>query len=242
MQSQEIHSGHEIFEITISGQLMFLVEAFSKNSNDDSFREYYHYSLLCGCLADLFVFEKIKLVDNRLVFTSKESTQISYIDRFMNNIASLDNTKTIFDILMETEETEMIEMESNVKKYLIQHRFLVEKREGFLIFGKKITVPTNNETPMILLEELRKVLNSNQDPNEKMIYLLTLLKEIDFLPLLYESKKELDFAEKRLEQLIENRHVVKMLSRAIDNEMKLRDLRNMPKQKGNSFGMGGGRL
>ncbi len=242
MQSQEIHSGHEIFEITISGQLMFLVEAFSKNSDDGSFRDYYHYSLLCGCIADLYNFNKFKLVDNRLVFTSKEPTQIGYLDRFMREITTVDSNKTIFDILMETNEEKMVEIKSNIKNYLMERNLLKEKREGFLVFGKKITLPVNNEIPMKMLENLRQALDSNQDPNEKMIYLLTLLKEIDFLPLLYESIKELDFAEKRLEQIIENKHIAKMISRAIENEMKLRDLRNMPKQKGSSFGMGGGRL
>lgn len=242
MQSQQIPAGQQIFDLTVSGQLMFLLETFSNRINDEAFREHYLYTLICANFADLFLFDKISLVNNRIVFNNKGPTNIKYIDHFMSVIITIDKDKTIFDVLMEITKNKILEIESNVKDFLVNQKILVTKHEGFLFFGKKTYQPASIEIATAMLEELRKALDVSQEPDDKLIYLLALLKETDFLPLLYDSKKELDFGDKRLEQLIENNHIAKILSRAIENEIKLRDLQHMPKQRGGNLGMGGGRF
>lgn len=242
MQSQEIPSGQQIFNLTVSGQLMFLLETFSNHINDEAFREQYLYTLICANFADLFLLDKISLVNNRIVFNNKGPTNIKYVDHFMSVIITIDKDKTIFDVLMEITKNKLIEIESAVRNYLVERKLLVVKHEGFLIFGKKTYRPANNELATTMLEELRTSLDAGQNPDDKLIYLLALLKETDFIPLLYDSKRELEFGDKRLELLIENNHIAKILSRAIENEIKLKDLQHMPRQRGGSLGMGGGRF
>lgn len=240
MQSQEIPIGQQIFDLTVSGQLMFLLETFSDHSNDEAFREQYLYTLICANFADLFLYDKISLVNNRIVFNNKGPTNVKYIDHFMSIIITIDKDKTIFDVLMEITKNKMLEIESAVRDFLVEQKVLVTKHEGFLFFGKKTYRPVNTELATTMLEELRKALDVSQEPNDKLIYLLALLKETNFLPLLYDSKRDLEFGDKRLELLLENNHIAKILSRAIENEIKLRDLQHMPKQSGSSLGRGGG--
>ena len=73
-------------------------------------------------------------------------------------------------------------------------------------------------------------MNDTEEDKEltaKIVYLLILLQRIGFLPQLFESRKELEFGQGRLEQLIENDHIATMLLKAIENEIKLRELEQM---------------
>ena len=239
MQSQEITTGNQGINLSISEQFVYLVESLSQNELDEYHRQHFLYATIGSCFADLFVLNKIKLVDNRIVFIDNEKTTYKHINSLIDAINSIHEDKTMFDVMMVLEIEKMLELESMIKDLLIKKKFLMEKREGFLMFGKKVILPMNTEYSKELFETIRTALESSQDPEKALLYLLAVIKPLDMLPYLYESLKELDFAKKRLESLIEYDHTAKMILRAIENQFKLKDLEHMPKQKGTSLGMGG---
>ena len=239
MQSQDVSTNNQRFNLTISEQFVYLIEIITQNGLDDYFKQHFLYATIGSCFADLFMMNKIKLVDNRIVFNNGERTNIRYIDRLIDEINAIREDKTIFDVLMALDLERMLEIESMINDALIKKKLLYEKREGFLMFGKKVITPIKNDYSKQLIDEIRTSLDSSQEPDQSLLYLLAVLKPLDILPNFYESLKELDFGKKRMESLIEYHHDAKMILRAIENQIKLKDLEHMPKQKGTNLGMGG---
>ena len=233
MQVQEENLGNQIKNLTIAQQFVFLVESFSQTQTDDSWRENYLYAVMGACLADLFLFQKIKLQNSKVSIANIEKTNYEYLDRILYELNSVLADKTMLDVLSIL-SPKMEEVEKLIVDNLITIGLLREKRDGFLFFGSKVIYPANNDIVLSFIESLRISIEGNNEPEKPMIYLETLLDTIHILPKIFESKKELDYGQKRLENFIENDHIARILLRAITNEIKLQDLKHMTRQRSGS--------
>lgn len=240
MQAQENNMANSVLSLSISEQLVFLLETLPENKLNEYYRQHYLFAVIVGCIGDLFLQERITLLNSKISFINTEQSSLEQLNYMMNEIRSIRNEKTIFDILMAMTIQEMTHVKSLIVESLIKKRILIRKHEGFFIFGKNVVQAKIERQRGNLFNTLIGALDATEDPPKQIIYLLTLLDGIDFLPQMVQSKKDLDFHRKHLETLIENDHIAKLLFRALQNEIKLKDLENMPKQRGGSgFGMNG---
>ena len=232
MQTQEKNLANSVLSLSISEQLVFLIESLPENTLDTYYKQHYLFAVIVGVIADLFFQEKITLLNSKISFINTERASLEQLNYMMEKINSIRNEKTIFDILMAMNIQEMSQVESIIINSLIKKKILVRKHEGFFIFGKNVIQAKIDRQRVNLFNTLITALDSTEDPPKQMIYLLTLLFGIDFLPQMIQSKKDLDFHRKHLETIIENDYIAKLLLRAIQNEIKLKDLESITKQQG----------
>ena len=238
MQAQENDTANSVLSLSISEQLVFLIESLPENTLDAYYKEHYLFAVIIGCLGDLFIKGKITLLNGKITFTNTERSLLDHLNYMMDKINSIRNEKTIFDILLAMNIQEMAQVKSIIITTLIKKKILIRKHEGFFIFGKNMVHAKIDQQQANLFNTLITALDATENPPKQTIYLLSLLDGIDYLPQMIQSKKDLDFHRKHLESLIENDHFAKLLLRGLQNEIKLKDLENMQKQRGGSgFGM-----
>ena len=177
--------------------------------------------------------KRLSLVENRIVFSNFQETNYKYLNHFLFEISSLGSNRTFLDVFPKL-KLKAEELEETIKKELIHERLLHEKREGLPFIGQKITYPENKDFLDQVLEEIRANLETNEVPNQENVYFISLLETIGLLGKAFESKKELDYGQKRIESWIEHDHALKLICRTIDNEIKLEALNHMSYRKGQS--------
>ena len=66
MQTQEIVMEAQITNLSLTEQMVFLFESFPEFGKKKSIKDYYMYTLVASCLADLFLIDKIVLQNNKI--------------------------------------------------------------------------------------------------------------------------------------------------------------------------------
>lgn len=232
MQVQENSISNPVLSLSISEQLAFLIESSSVNNQENYSREQYLFTVVIGCIADLFILDKISFVNNRIKLNNNPKKVNDYLTKMMKVILSSREEKSIFYILLAMITKQMSQIEAMIVKHLIDKKLLERNREGFFILGKKSIKANNDEIRFDLYNKLREELNRNEEPSNQIIFLLTLLYGIDFLPKLYTSKYELDYSRRHLQLFIKENYIAKLLLQSIQNEIKVKQLDNMPKHQG----------
>ena len=238
MQAQEISIANPLLSLTISEQLVFLIQSTSKIDLDYNSREHYLLAVITGCFADLFLQNKINFANNVINLNNNPKQVSDYLTDVMKVILSYRDKKSILYLLLAMNDRQMSNIESKKVKELINKKLLVREHKGVPIFGEDSLQAKDTESRFDLYNELKKDLNSSKEPPMEKTFLLTLLDEINFLPDLFESRREFDISQKNLALFINHDHIAKLLLRAIQNELKLNELSNMPKHRGGGLSIG----
>ena len=238
MQAQEISIANQISSLSISEQLVYLVESTSENNLDDYSREHYLLAVITGCIADLFILNKIHFGSSRIILNNNPKQVSDYLTDIMKKILSTRDEKSIFYILLDMNEQQMSKIESKIVKDLIAKKWLVREHEGPFILGKRYLQANDDELRINLYNALKNDLNANGELPEKVMFLLTLLDEIDFLPKLFESKEELEYCRSHLQINIKHDRIAKLFSREIQNELKFNEIEHMTKHHGGGLDIG----
>ena len=238
MQAQESSIENPLLSLTVSEQLVFLVESTPVNNLDNYSRERYLFAVITGCIADLFILNKIHF-ENSLICLNNNPQQVSpYLTDIMKEILSNREEKSILNILLSMNSHQMSHIESMIVQNLIDKKLLVRDHDGSFIFGKRFLHTNNNDFRFNLFDVLKDRLNATKKPPKELTLLLTLLNEIDFLPALFNSPHDLDYSHKHLQTFIKHDNIAKLLARAIQNEMKLKNLDKMPHHQGGGLSIG----
>ena len=227
MQTQEIVMEAQITNLSLTEQMVFLFESFPEFGKKKSIKDYYMYTLVASCLADLFLIDKIVLQNNKIKIKNFERINLEFLEFFLRENISNRGNISIFDVFLSMNNQKITQLELMVKEELVSKKIFMQRREGTFIFGKKIYKLANKDLLKIFQNKLMNDTEEDKELTAKIVYLLILLQRIGFLPQLFESRKELEFGQGRLEQLIENDHIATMLLKAIENEIKLRELEQM---------------
>ena len=238
MQALDNSISNPALSLSISEQLVFLIESTSINKLDNYSKEHYLFAVITGCIADLFLLDKIHFVQGRINLNNNPKKVSDYLTDIMRQILSNREEKSIFYILLAMNYRQMSQIESMIVDDLIDKKLLVREHEGFSIFGKSFLHANNEDFRFDLNKILKDGLNADEEPPMQIIFLLTLLDGIDLLPILCKSENELNYSRQHLESFIKNDHIAKLLLRAIQNEIKINDLENMPKHQGGGLGIG----
>ena len=239
MQAQETSNANLLFSLPISEQIVFLNESIPQDNTDKKFREHYLFTLISGCIADLFIQNKIHLENNKIILNNNPKKVSKSLTVMMKEILASREEKTILSLLFVMNYNKMSQIENLIAKDLIGKQLLIQENEGALSFSKNSLHAINNELTSEFYNLVKNGLNDTEKPSEKLIYLLTLLDEIDFLPKLSHSKEELHNTCKHLKSFIRNNHNAKMLLQSIQNELKLKELEKLSYREGGNLSLFG---
>lgn len=217
----------EFKTMPITEQLIFLVDTETYMDKTTKFKDRKASAILGALLADLFLMNKVRLVRNKVVVTSGESS-IKYIDEFLKKIKSLNEQKRIDDLLYEVKPVAET-IEEDVKKRLLAEEWLREKK-GFnhITSQKKINID-NSDYLKALKAIITNVLAKKQEPRKEMIYVIALLDAIKLLKNFIEEGKFGIPERTRLNELLEKESLAKIIHNAIrvQEGIKLVRLKNI---------------
>lgn len=226
MQRQEPEIQLDQQGLTITYKLVFLVEAVFHPELDQALQEKYLYAVTGAFLADLILLKKVTIKQSSIEIFEIEKTDNKFINSFFYILATQGRRKTLLDSfeLLKPLAKDMIE---EIKRELLDAGFLVEKREGLPLIGPKVTYPKNKELMNNIQAEIKRNLGTEKEMDKEVSYLILLLEALNLLVRICESKRALDNARIRAEELLETDPIAKLLCRDVANKIKLEDLKYM---------------
>ena len=202
--------------LTITEQLLFILETLRDKENLTILEAKKNYAIMGAVIADLFNLKKADLENNKMVIIDNTKTEFEYINDLIGKLGSLEKNKLLIDVIFGYQYKGK-DIENKLVDELINKKLLVEKRNFLpLIIPKKIEV---SEKAFIkdIKEEVVNALSNDLKPKKEFIYVLAILDAIDLLPYFCDSDIEVKEKEIRLNELIGEEHLAKLVHNSIKN-------------------------
>ena len=213
MNSEQI----EFKTMPITEQLLLLVDSETDLNETPKFKDKKHNAIIGSLLADLFLMKKIGLVNNKVLVTTSDTSRINYLNNFLNKLRSLGERKLMEDIIHEVKPLAE-NVEQDVMKKLLAEEWLVEKK-GFIPFiSQKELQIESSDFLKALKSTITDILANKQEPDKGHVYLMAILHAINMLKNFNKGGKLGKEEISRLNELMNQEYLTKLLYNAIKNQ------------------------
>lgn len=216
LMNEEEKKIEEYKQLTLAEQVLFLIESVTKNNESKDFREKKDDAILGSLVADLELAKKIQVKKDEIIDITVQESKLEYVDEFLEDLAHIGNMKKMKDIIQEL-RPKVKHLEKALRKELVSKGLLIEERHA-MPFMKSILY---SEDDVLLRRNnltMKLALRGDSSPTKKMLFIMAILKAINFLPNYFATNEEYEEAEKRLKELIEQNDDVKELYEALKEQ------------------------
>lgn len=208
----------KINNLTITEQLIFLIESLSQIRKLRLSEESKNQAIIGAMVADLFSMNKVGLVNNKVVVTNTEKTQFGFLNRFIDDLQSQDKRKFIIDII-HCYQYKGESIQQDILDTLVEEDLLLETRGLIPFVGSKEFQVRDRDIISKINERIQVSLTNDSSLEKESIYLLAILQAIGVLKRFFYTS--VDFNEKkkkRLQELMKEEYLAKMIYEAIKQQ------------------------
>lgn len=217
-------------ELTISQEIVYLINSLPQKVIGNFQKENFLLGVLGSSLADLFLMHKIELEANYIKINNYNRTGCEYLDEFLSNLLTIPGNKTILNVLMDYPQN-VLQLEDQIKESLVLKGLLPKKHHGFLFFKPKDDNIGDDYYLKGFISRIKEELITARDIPQTTMFLVIILQGIELLPYMFGSKEELNTAEQKIQQQLNNDKTASRLLRGFENIKKLRDAKSMVKRQ-----------
>ena len=215
-----IENGNELEKLqnlSITQHFIFFTEIMANNKESLLFKDRKKYAIIGALVSDLLLKRKAGLVNNKVVITNNEKTTLEYLDKFVAYLQSLEERQYISEIIFNYKE-EAKNIENEILNQLLEKDLLVDKKR-FMRFLFSTEIQVKNKVLISQIKNLiRESLVKEAHPERKTIILLAIIDSMNILRQFYKTKDEYKRKKKRIEKLMEEENIAKMVYEAIKEQ------------------------